>query len=321
MKTLLYISAVLLVFTSCKDIIAEDITDETPVLILPLPLDTISVNPVHFKWDEMEGASRYHLMVVSPGFSVISEYVLDTIITGTEFFYDLDSNEYELKLIGQNAGYESQVLGPIKFYTGATITSSGTSVALASPSDGAYINTLDNNEFTWNPLNGSSSYEISIRQGTSFATGTIIDPQNNISTTSYTSPVSYVEGEYQWGVKSYLQSGGETDFSIYTLYIDTTTPVLPVLGVPGHQTSEFSGVITFTWNNGTDNGVIQSPVTSLFEISTDVGFATLYEPAQLIQGSTVDVNLPFGTYYWRITNTDEAGNSSAPSLVNQLTVN
>ena len=69
------LSCLTLLLPACNDIIAKDISEETPVLILPGANDTISSNPVQFKWEEMEGATKYKLEVVHPSFSNIQTYV------------------------------------------------------------------------------------------------------------------------------------------------------------------------------------------------------------------------------------------------------
>ena len=320
MKTLLYIASFVLILTSCKEIIAEDINGQTPVLILPSVNDTVETNLVHFKWEELEGASSYKLMVVSPSFASISTYELDSIVTGTNFYYSLDSNDYEVKLVALNAGYSSDTLGPIPFVVGTQSSSSSGNVVLTSPADGVYDNATFDKDFEWNALTNITSYEISIREGSSFATGSQIDFGNNFSSPLFTSSQNFPEGEYHWGVKAFLQSGDETLYTTRVLYIDTTAPNQPVLGAPAHLSSEFAGTITFTWNNGTDPGVINSPITSLLEISSDTGFATIVD-FQSVQGSTADIALTNGVYYWRVTNTDAAGNISAPAVYNQLTIN
>ena len=81
----------------------------------------MNVNPVHFKWEEMEGASIYRLEIVSPSFASINQFLLDSLVVGTDFYLDLDSNEYELRLTAQNGVYESQILAPVKFWVGVQI--------------------------------------------------------------------------------------------------------------------------------------------------------------------------------------------------------
>ncbi|NVK64010.1 MAG: hypothetical protein HWE22_05455 [Flavobacteriales bacterium] len=320
MRALLILIGLGILATSCDKVVAEDITEDTPVLILPSVNDTVNQNPVHFKWEELEGASKYHLEVVSPSFTSISSYPLDTIVTGTDFFYDLDSNEYELRLTALNGGYESQILGPVKFWVGVQPSGgTGGSVVLDYPADGAYENAQFSNGFSWIPVSGATSYEFSIRQGSDFSTGTEIEAQNGIFTSNYTVPSGLLsEGEYQWGVKAYF-GAVETPFTIHQLLIDETDPNLAILTNPGDLTSVQQGTITFSWSNGTDVGTVQSPITSTLEIATDAAFGAISNTVSII-GNTTDVDLTPDTYYWRVTNTDEAGNSAGVSAVNQVTV-
>lgn|SRR3989338_2778744 len=319
MRTLIYIAFIGLLGASCEKIIAEDISGELPVLILPTMNDTVQNNPVHFKWEEIAGASKYHLMIVSPSFSAISEYSLDSIVTGTDFYFDLDSNEYELKLVALNGGYSSDTLGPIKFWVGVQGGTSGTAVVLTSPAAGIYENGTFDGKFFWNSMNNADSYEFSVRQGSSFATGTIVEVQNNISTLNYTSSATFGEGEYHWGVKSYLTTGGETAFSTRILYVDVTDPNVATLTSPANFASENSGNIVFTWSNGTDGGTIHAPVDSFIEVATDAGFSAIVDN-QTVQGNTVTISLNAGNYFWRVTNVDAAGNAAVNSAVNQFTV-
>lgn len=314
------ITAAAWLFVSCEKIIAEDISNELPVMLVPAVNDTVESNPVHFKWEEMEGATKYHLMVVSPSFASISSYVLDTMVTGTDFYFQLDSNVYELKLAAVNGGYVSDTVGPIQFWVGVQSTTSGGSVVLNDPADGEYRNGSFNGKFFWSSLSSADSYEFSLRSGTSFSNGTIVDYQNNISTLNYTSTATFSEGEYHWGVKAYLISGGETSFTTRVLYIDATDPNQAVLSSPGNFGNMNSGNVVFTWNNGTDPGTVNSPVNSFVEVSSDAAFGTIVE-SQVVQGNTATFNLNTGTYFWRVTNSDDAGNAAAVSGTNQFNVN
>lgn len=324
MKNLFYlliIASLSSAFTSCKEIIAEDITNRIPVLILPAVSDTVLQNPVQFKWEAMEGATKYHLQVVSPSFSMISDYVLDTIVTGTTFSFPLDSAVFELKLTALNGGYTSQTLGPIQFWVGISPTINSSSIVLQTPADVLYVNSTFTGPFTWQALSGATSYEYSLRKGTSFPTGTIEHTQNNIATTTYNLPgtVILTEGSYYWGVKAYLATS-ETNFTTRTFNVDLTDPNTPTLISPNNMSLLNAGSIPFTWSNGADGGTIQAPVHSYVQVSVDPGFATIDYPSNLI-GSSTNITLSIGTYYWRVYNLDDAGNVSAYSIVNTITVN
>lgn len=324
MKQLIILAFLAGVLWSCEKIVAKDITEETPVVLLPTINDTVAINPVHFKWEEMDGASKYHLQVVSKSFTSIDAFVLDSLITGTDFYFPLDSNEYEMQLTAQNGGYESKTVGPIKFWVGTSSGSTGNgNVVLSSPTNQQYENVSFNNQFSWEPFFGATTYEFSLREGSDFATGNIIHSQNNILENGlpslvYTAPVTLTEGNYIWGVKAYY-NGGETSFSFHTLFIDTVAPNDPVLSFPVDGGFENNGLISFSWSNGVDQGTVQSPITSTLEISTDVSFSS--PVSYTVIGELIDVDLPTnGTYYWRVTNDDEAGNPSNYSNVHILTV-
>lgn len=320
MRTFIFILVAVALLSSCDKIVADDITAETPVLILPMVNDTVGINPVHFKWEAMEGATKYHLEIATPSFAAIDAFVLDSVISGTDFFFALDSNEYELKLTALNGGYESQVLGPIKFWVGVQASSTNSNVVLTSPTNGGYVSATFNNQFSWNAVLGASSYEFSVRQGSSFATGTLINTQNNISTSTYTVPAGLLtEGEYHWGVKAYL-SASETPISLGQFFVDAFAPNVAILSSPTDFSFGFVGITTFSWGNGTDPGLVHSPVTSTLEIGTDSGFGTIVETVNIV-GNSANVNLLTGTYFWRVSNADQAGNVAGSSNVYQLTVN
>jgi len=319
MKQILFLLLASIPLFGCEKIIAEDITGEMPVLIVPTSGSTTANNPVHFKWEKMSGAEKYHLMVVSPSFANVQSYVLDTLVTGTEFYYSLDSNQYELKLVGVNAGYRSDTLGPIQFNVNASFGGTSNTVTLTSPLAQAAENGSFNNQFTWQSNADATSYEFSLRTGLDFATGTIVQSTNNITTTNYTVPTALSEGEYTWGVKAYLNVG-ETAFSTRQFYIDATSPNIPALATPLNNDFVNQGPVTFVWNNGTDPGVVSTEVTSFVEISSNASFLSPeFIPA--VVGNTVTVTMVTpGIYYWRVTNEDAAGNVGGTSNVQQFTV-
>jgi hypothetical protein len=318
MKIILYSIIIFISFTSCKEIIATDITDTLPTLILPKENDTLQINPVHFKWEETTGATKYHLQIVSPSFSNIEKYAIDSMVVGTSIFLSLDSNEYEMKLTAINAGYKSKTLGPIKFWVGVQSTQSSNTVVLTSPANSTYFNENFNGTFSWQSLQNVSSYEFSIRKGTSYASSNIIETQAGIVTNQYNLVASLDEGEYHWGVKAYFSNGIETIVSSRKFYIDTTHPNVPTIVSPSGSVTP--GEITFTWTNGTDLGNIQSPIKSIIQVAENQEFTLgLIEDEVLGQSTTITVQ-GSGTRYWRVKNTDEAGNVSSFSSVAEFTL-
>jgi len=315
----------LVAISSCKDIIAEDLTGKTPVLILPQSNDTVQTNPVHFKWDAVEGATRYRLQIVRPNFGNITDFVLDSMVTATDFYMALDSNEYELKLTAMNAGYSSVTLGPIHFWVGISPSSGGGSaVVLQTPAEQAYLGEtfLEDRTFDWNNV-ANATFEFSIRKGSSWENYTeIVHTSPSLGSSNYTLPgaVSLQQGKYMWGVKSYVNSV-ESPTAIRTFYIDTVRPAQAVLSNPFDNGFASSGPIVFSWSVSAA-GNNQAPVSSILEIATENTFSS---PLNLsgtgnISGSSSTVNLVSGTYFWRVRNVDAAGNEASYSTPRQLNV-
>lgn len=311
----------MLLLNSCKDIIAKDITGDTPTVILPQSNDTVAVNPVHFKWNELEGATKYRLEIVSPSFTNISIYALDSIVTGTNFFFPLDSNEYQFRMTAINAGYESQVTAPITFWVGTSAGSSTGGVLLNTPLDNSYVNETFNGYFSWLSLAGANTYTFELHQGTTFAGATqhYADQLGSVSIYSSTG-AQLTEGPYTWGVKAFLSNGNETAYTKRTFYVDTTNPgtAIPVSPVSGQSISlAGSPSVTFTWSFPPDNGTVNAPVFATWELATTSTFATIvlshpYAAAQTTATENFSTqSVPSGTYYWRLRLSDAAGNTAA----------
>lgn len=312
--------AVVFLLGSCDDIIEKDISGDTPVIVMPQTNDTIPANPVHFKWNELEGATKYHLEIVSPSFANIDVFAIDSIVTGTNFYVSLDSAEYQFRLTALNAGYESHTTAPVTFWVGTSQGATQEEVVLNTPGAGVYLNENFNGQFNWEILNGADHYMFEMHQGSTFSDPTVdIIPDIQAWTVTSYNGTQLPEGEYIWGVKAYMTSGAETIYTKRTFYIDTTNPGTAAMLTPANNTLISAGDITFTWSLPTDNGTVQSPVISKLEISTTTNFSN---PQTLtVNGTTRTVTLSAGTYYWRVKLTDSAGNTgNTPSTYHTLTL-
>jgi hypothetical protein len=325
MKNLLFVIISLYSLSSCKEIIAPNISNNTPILILPQVEDTLLTNPVHFKWEVMEGATKYRLQIVSPSFSNITDYVLDSIIIGTEISLSLDSAQFELKLTALNAGYNSKTLGPIKFWvTGPPSTETSILVPLISPASSSYLNNSFNGNFTWGAISGGTNYQFKLVKGTSLVDGIEVystTPSNSFEATVPVNSLPLLPGQYCWGVKAYIGST-EQLYSTSTFYVDTLAPNQPMLSLPSDLNFVSAGTILFSWNFNQTNEPFSSPVTSILEVSIDVNFT----PGSIIfTTSGVEfsrsLTMVSGVYYWRVKNIDGAGNVSANSEQRTLTIN
>ncbi len=306
-------------FNSCQDFIEEDISGETTSFVIPQNNDTIAEFS-SFVWDEIEGATKYHLEVVSPNFTTPNFIAYDTLVNGTDIFLTLSPNQYQLRVTGKNNGYDSETSDIITVYVDS-ISGSQSQIDLISPANNSFENGDFNGLFNWSSLPNVSSYEISIRQGTDFETGTIVYTQNNISTTTHTaSSATFTEGNYTWAVKANFTQGGTTQNFISSFKVDTEAPVIPSLQTP-NDFATVTSPVEFTWTNGADNGTIQSPVTTYIDIATDVNFNNIVQ-SNSTQSNSIEltINQP-GTYYWSLYNVDEAGNVGDFSATREFTIN
>ncbi len=319
-----YINKLLLLFISlsifgCKDFIEKNISDETPVLILPANQDTIPANPVHIKWEELEGATKYHIEIVSPSFTNIQSYPLDSVVAGTNFFFGLDSAQYEIRITAVNAGYKSKPSDIKRFWVGTSAGNSNSQISLLSPLAGEYFNEDFEGKFKWSPLTSVavSSYTFELHKTNSFAGANVIPPIDQLGITDITIPEAagseLTEGPYCWGAKAFLTDGTEINFSKRVFYIDKTVPPgFAALSAPANNSTVTNGS-AFSWTIPTDQGNIQSPRTSRIEIATDAAFTNIVQTVPNLTANTANVTFSngSGTYYWRVIVSDVAGNQGA----------
>ena len=301
----------LLLIAGCNAIFETDIRQETVTMIIPTANDTILSNQVHFKWNPVKGADFYNLQVVDPSFASINDFMLDSNITGEEFYLVLSPGGYEFKIRAENSAYQSEYSGPFSFYVDSVSDLSAQIVALIAPADNYYSN-ADNFTYSWQPVYSADNYEFQLRSGLDFdASTTILQVTSGIYSTSYTTPEGLfpTEGSYSWGVKA-VNSTSSSAFSSRTILIDLTAPNDAVLLSPATGAS-FADTVTFQWDSGSDPGTIHAPVSAHVEIATDSLFGSVIQTYD-VSGDTVQhVFTSLGTYWWRVYLFDEAGNSSA----------
>ncbi|MNU72486.1 hypothetical protein D3C71_619520 [compost metagenome] len=316
-----YINKLLLLFISlslfgCKDFIEKNISDETPVLILPANQDTIGANPVHIKWEELEGATKYRIEVVSPTFSNIQSYPLDSVVSGTNFYFGLDSAQYEIRITAVNAGFSSKPSSIKRFWVGTSAGNSNSQIPLINPLAGEYFNEDFDGKFEWGPPNSGnvSSFTFELHKTATFA-GQQLDnaPQLNSVEVQSLDGTQLPDGVYCWGVKAFLTDGSEVNFSKRIFYIDKTVPPgFAAPTAPANNSTVINGS-AFSWTVPADQGTIQSPRTSAIQIATDPAFTNIVQTVSNLTTNSANVQFSngSGTYYWRVIVSDVAGNQGA----------
>lgn len=89
----------------CDDILEKDISDDNVNMLAPadhIELNTLNVN---FWWQFVEGANKYQLQIVSPGFKAISQMVLDTVLLKNKWNGKLLEGNYQWRVKAINDYY------------------------------------------------------------------------------------------------------------------------------------------------------------------------------------------------------------------------
>ena len=102
------IIAILFGLGGCEDIFVENISDDLVQTITPVNNAELKVGTVSFVWEELYGAEDYRVVIVSPSFSNIQNYVCDSILTGQRMdIVLLMPDMYEWSIEARNFGYKS----------------------------------------------------------------------------------------------------------------------------------------------------------------------------------------------------------------------
>jgi hypothetical protein len=89
----------------CSDVFETNIEKSTINVLAPPDNIHSTLVTQTFWWDNVSGASKYNLQIVSPRFDYIERFVLDTNITTDKFQITLNPGVYEWRICGFNSGY------------------------------------------------------------------------------------------------------------------------------------------------------------------------------------------------------------------------
>ena len=298
--------------SSCNAFIEKDITENAPVMIIPTANDTLYSNKVHFKWVELDGASFYNLQIVRPSFADINTFVLDSNITGEEFYQILEPGNYQFKIRGENSAHKSAYAGPFSIYVDSVSNLAIQFVSLVAPANEIYINGADDLLVSWQNLFAADYYDYLLAYGDDFTTGSVLNQEFNIHTLSYSIDPSYfdVEGKYFWGIRA-VNLTSNTAYSYRQINVDLTAPNSPALISPANAVvSPIADAVTLKWSLGVDPGTVHAPVTSIVEISTTETFIDFEIFSSITTDSLVHSFPSVGDYWWRVKLVDEVGNQS-----------
>src|SRR5690349_1763046 len=109
MNRQLIISFFVILAFSCDDVLESNIEDDSVTLRAPAEGLSTSTKDVTFWWDDLKGAKRYELMVVTPDRANATALIMDTVIVKNQFTLTLVEGKYEWCVKGVNDGYETEL--------------------------------------------------------------------------------------------------------------------------------------------------------------------------------------------------------------------
>ncbi len=286
-----------------------DLTGKVVVLRSPSSNGYVTSTKVTFWWDEVPGADKYLIQVVSPDFIHTQNLIVNESLTAQSLSVELPAGAYQWRVKALNSIYTTAF-----FSDSFTIYQSNISsqlVSLTTPTDGSSLNSIST-KFQWEPINGTN-YQFVLKKGT-WETGTEIQHKNvSIPSIEFT----LTEGDYSWGVKAIDNiNGSETNFSVRTFSVDRIPPLSPVLLSPDNNSTVATGQVSFQWKPSDQTDKDLSYTIDVYRQNGTMKELVVHQVL-----SATQYNFDYtdnGVYFWQVKATDKAGNGSEFCMLNTV---
>ena len=297
-----------IIFIGCKTFFLPEIKNSYVQINSPIDGFNTSSDVVSFWWEELDGAEKYNLQIVSPNFDTIQRLYLDSMIVVNKFDVSLPAGNYQWRIRAENYDQASNwVTRNLTITLNDTLGSK--TIVIKKPSDNAWLNTSSVG-FSWFKLTGADDYRFDLLDASN---NPVISPI--ITTIDSTVVTGLVDGIYTWKVKA-NNGFSSTAYSTRTVKIDLINPAAPSLLLPLYNDTASSGTVSFSWTRGSDSG---SPITDSLFIYSD-SLLTILNHATISTTQNTSVTLPTGNFFWRLKGKDAAGNISTYSSIGKVRV-
>lgn len=291
--------------TSCHDFFERDIENDQVMIKVPANGLSSSVYLQRFSWVEVNGAREYHLRLVTPSFGKIAQEILDTTVSTSNFAITLPPNKYELSIAAQNAGYKTKET-VVSFEITESYDLSIQEINIKRPANLMASNSSIIN-FGWDILPNASSYTFEIFDATGKSLGGSIDLTTNSFSISAATPTIGLLAEQTYTWRIYAKNEiSKSKAATASFTIDRTPPAALKSLIPNASDTSLSANVSFSWTKVSDTG---TAISDSIYISSDQSFASLLKKAAT---ATTNYSYSFpntiATYYWKIVQTDAAGN-------------
>lgn len=287
----------------CKDLTEDDLSGINLQVVSPIASFTTTNNTITFVFEEIEDAIDYKLVIVSPSFDNMQQYVLDSLLLGSAFNVNLDVGEYEWELVARNNSSESNTIRRKLFVEEAT-TLSEVYLQLTNPPAG-HITNEDEITFNWDAIDGINTYHLQFYENNNGTIGSAVGVE--YTTSEDTLSIEAPEGNLFWQM-FVSDSNEQSPIVERAIIVDRTSPESPEILSPINGVYGVGNTVFFSWNYGED--LLTATYDSLYVFSEDLT-EILYD-SETINGidSLVLTGFSLGSYYWRVRTFDQAGNYS-----------
>ncbi|MCE3229884.1 MAG: hypothetical protein K0S32_4435 [Bacteroidetes bacterium] len=307
--------AIIAMMYSCrKDFIVEDIDNKTITVNAPANNLVTDINSITFWWELLEGAEKYNIQIVKPGFSAIAQLVADTNVATNKFTMTLQPGTYQWRIKAFNAGHSTgyQTFN-LKIDSSNVLTNQ--TVVPISPLTGTITNNKTIN-FSWNALPAATNYSVEISLNNAVINYSITSATNYAYTFTLGAAANYT---VSWRAKAINATSVSQYNTPQTFIIDLLPPTS--VSTPTYPMSNpiVKDTIELRWNRSSTD----TQYDSLF-VYSDAAFSNLVRTTS-VSATSIKINaispgnpLPAGTgsaspipYWWRLKSVDNAGNSTS----------
>ncbi len=284
---------------SCKDIIETDLSKTSITIVAPSNNVTSTSFTQLFKWNAVTGANTYELEIVAPNFDTITQFILDSTMTATQYSYTLKSGVYQWRVRAKNGSSTTNYV-TYNLKIDSSLNLSNQQVPLSNPQNNVYSKIFIQT-FSWQTLPSASYYIFNV-----LVNGTPVFTKDTTSS-SITYKFSQV-GTYDWNVLAYNSSSNSTSSgnNIRTITIDTAKPAAPVITYLPLNDTTSKNPLPLAWNS------VETNATYEVVISTDSSFTNAAKTVKDTITSTLLYNFHNAviaqSYFWKVRAIDAATN-------------
>lgn len=109
MKQNLFVGIVFIVIClcSCEELTETDLSKAIINIIAPIDNLQTNDNSNTFAWENVSGAIKYQIQIVSPKFDSATRFILDSTVVKSSFTYSLSSGKYQWRIKAVNRSTET----------------------------------------------------------------------------------------------------------------------------------------------------------------------------------------------------------------------